>query len=216
MEFTTSFSITRPVITMFVIVAAVLVFSLIATRKMKAVPGRAQNFAEVVNEYLQDFIGGVLGTKEMKRYFYIFATFYIFIIVSNYSGLLPTAGITYAVPTAFLSVTAALAIISFVTTHRIGFQRQGFCGYLKTFLKPFAALLPLTILDQLVRPFSLALRLYGNLYAEEMVTEQLRGLFPVLLPLVMQVLSLLFCYIQAMVFTILTLVYVHEAIGEEE
>jgi F-type H+-transporting ATPase subunit a len=131
-------------------------------------------------------------------------------------GLLPTAGESFIIPTSVLSVTAALAIISFFTTHSIGISRQGPGGYLKSFLKPFAFLLPLTLLDQIVRPFSLALRLYGNIYADEKVTAQLRSMFPVLLPLVMQILSLLFCFIQAMVFTMLTAVYVHEAIGEDE
>ena len=76
-------------------------------------------------------------------------------------------------------------------------------------------MLPFNLVDLVVRPASLALRLYGNMYGEEMVTAQLRKLFPILLPLVMQILSLLFCFIQAMVFTMLTAVYVQEAIGEE-
>ena len=75
--------------------------------------------------------------------------------------------------------------------------------------------MPLTLIEQVVRPFSLALRLYGNLYGEEMVTEQLGELFPIGLPLVMQVLSLLFCLIQAIVFTMLLSIYITEATGEE-
>ena len=73
----------------------------------------------------------------------------------------------------------------------------------------------LTLIEQFVRPFSLALRLYGNLFGEEMVTEQLGELFPIILPLLMQVLSLLFCLIQAIVFTMLLSIYIGEAIGEE-
>ena len=76
-------------------------------------------------------------------------------------------------------------------------------------------LLPLTLVETFVRPFSLALRLFGNLFGEEMVTEQLYGIFPILVPLVMNVLSLLFCLIQALVFTMLLSIYIAEAAEEE-
>ena len=77
-------------------------------------------------------------------------------------------------------------------------------------------MLPLTLIEQLIRPLSLALRLYGNMYGEETVTHELYNIFPILLPLVMNVLSLLFCMIQAMVFTLLLAIYVEEATAEEE
>lgn len=201
---------------MWVVMAIIIIFSIIATRNMKDVPTGAQNIAESSISWILDFFGGVIGKKNTRRYFPLFATLFIFIIVTNYSGLLPGAGDLFAVSTANLSVTAALALISFTMTHVIGIQNRGGLGYLKSFLQPVALMLPFTLIDQVVRPFSLALRLYGNIYAEEMVTGQLRSLFPLLLPLVMQILSLIFCLIQAMVFTMLTAVYVGEAIGEEE
>jgi len=76
-------------------------------------------------------------------------------------------------------------------------------------------MLPLNLLEQLIRPASLALRLYGNLYGEEMVTETLYEIFPIGVPLIMNVLSLLFCMLQAMVFTMLLSIYVSEAVEEE-
>ena len=95
-------------------------------------------------------------------------------------------------------------------------KSRGVLGYLKTFLTPFALMLPLNLLEQITRPFSLALRLYGNMYGEEMVTEQLTHILPLVLPLLMQVMSLLFCLLQAVVFTMLLSIYLEEAIGEEE
>jgi F-type H+-transporting ATPase subunit a len=77
-------------------------------------------------------------------------------------------------------------------------------------------MLPLNIIEQFVRPMSLALRLYGNMYGEETVTEQLYEIFPIGAPLIMQVLSLLFCLLQAIVFTMLLSIYVSEAAEEEE
>jgi len=211
-----NFHISGAIISMWVIMALLAVFSVLATRNMKDVPGPLQNIAEMAIGALQNFFEGVLGKKLSKKYFPLLATMFIFIIVSNYSGLIPGAGHLFTVPTAVLSVTAGLAAISFFTTHFIGVKEQGVVGYLKSFLKPVAIMLPFTLIDHIVRPFSLALRLYGNIYAEEMVTDQLREMFPILLPMVMQVLSLLFCLIQAMVFTMLTAVYIGEAAEEEE
>ena len=208
--------ITSTLTTMWVIILILTVLSILATRKLKDVPGPLQNIAEMAVESLQNYFAGIMGAKTAKKYFPIFATFFIFIVVCNYSGLLPGAGHIkgFAVPTACLSVTAALGIIAFLTTHTIGIRERGLGHYLKTFIMPFFLLLPLNLIEQFVRPFSLALRIYGNLYGEEMVLEQLYNLFPILLPLLMNVLSLIFCLIQAMVFTMLLGIYVSEAAEE--
>ena len=208
--------VTKAVVSLWVIIAVIGIISFIATRRLKDVPGPIQNAAEMAVTKLQDYFTGSMGAENGRRYFPIMATFFVFIVVSNYSGLLPGAGKLFTVPTANLSTTAGLAIIAFFTTHIVGVKRRGFLGYLKTFLTPFALMLPLTLVEQIVRPFSLALRLYGNLFGEEMVTEQLGELFPLVLPLIMQVLSLLFCLIQAIVFTMLLSVYIEEAVTEEE
>lgn len=210
--------ITGVVVTMWAIIAVLALVSWLATRRLREVPGPMQNLAEIAVGKLQNYYSGVLGKKLTKKYFPVFATFFIFIIVCNYSGILPGAGhITgFAVPTACLSVTAGLAVVAFFTTHVVGARERGLGGYLKSFLKPVALLLPLTLLEQFVRPFSLAMRLFGNLYGEEMVTSNLYNIFPIIAPLVMNVLSLLFCFIQAMIFTMLLSIYVTEAVGEEE
>ena len=209
--------ITSTLTTMWVIILILTILSILATRKLKDVPGPLQNIAEMAVEGLQKYFADILGAKTAKKYFPIFATYFIFIIVCNYSGLLPGAGHFkgFAVPTACLSVTAALAIVAFFTTHTIGIREVGAKRYFKAFIMPYLIMLPLNLIEQAVRPVSLALRLYGNLYSEEMVVEQLYNIFPVLLPLLMNVLSLLFCFIQAMVFTMLLSIYIGEAIGEE-
>ena len=209
--------ITSTLTTMWVIILILTVLSILATRKLKDVPGPLQNIAEMAVESLQKYFADIMGAKMAKKYFPIFATYFIFIIVCNYSGLLPGAGHFkgFAVPTACLSVTAALAIVAFFTTHTIGIREVGAKRYFKAFIMPYLIMLPLNLIEQAVRPVSLALRLYGNLYGEEMVVEQLYNIFPVLLPLLMNVLSLLFCFIQAMVFTMLLSIYVAEGIEEE-
>ena len=208
--------VTKTVVSMWAIIVVLAVVCYLATRNLKAVPGKLQNLAEMAVEKLLDFFGGIMGAENARRYFPIMATYFIFIVVANYSGLLPGAGSVFAVPTACLSVTAGLAIVAFFTTPTIGIRRQGLGHYLLTFLKPIIIMLPLNLIEQVVRPFSLALRLYGNLYGEEMVSEQMGHLLPIGLPIVMHVLSLLFCLIQAVVFTMLLSIYIAEATGEEE
>ena len=207
------------VVTMWVLMLVVTLFSILATRNMKDVPGKLQNIAEMVVGGLRNYYNGTLGEELCKKYFPVLATFFIFIIVSNYSGLLPGAGHLsfFHVPTANLSVTAGLAVIAFFTTHIIGVREKGFGKYLVSVLTSMTIpLFFLAIIEQFVRPFSLALRLYGNMYGEEMVTENLYNIFPIGVPLVMQILSLLFCLIQVLVFTMLLSIYIKEAAEEEE
>ncbi len=211
---------TKTMYTMWVIMAVILLFCFIATRNMKDKPGVLQNVAELIVSSLLNFFAGVLGEKKVRHYFPMLASFFILIIVCNYTGLLPGAGegdeALFTVPTSVLAVTAAMAVISFVTVQSAGIKKHGFGKYLLTFFKPFAFLFPILILEQFTRPLSMALRLYGNIHGEELATETLFGLFPIGLPLVMNVLSLLFCFIQAMVFTMLLAVFINEATEDEE
>ena len=206
------------VVTSWVIIALLALVAWLATRKLEDIPGPLQCAAEMAVESMEGFFAGTLGREKARKYLPIFATFFIFIIVSNYSGLLPGAGhlAGFSVPTACLSVTVGLGIISAVATHTLGIKERGLKHYLKTFVKPFAFMLPLLLIEQVIRPVSLALRLYGNLYGEETVTHQMYEIFPVGLPIVINILSLLFCLIQAMVFTLLLSIYVAEAVEEEE
>ena len=213
--------VTSTVVSMWAIILVLALLSYLATRNLKEVPGPLQNLAEMAIEKLQSFFADTLGQKHMRKYFPVFATFFIFIVISNYSGLLPGVGHVkgMALPTASLSVTAGLGICAFFTTHVIGIRERGLKHYASSFAKPLYLcflMLPLNIIEQFVRPMSLALRLYGNMYGEETVTEQLYEIFPIGAPLIMQVLSLLFCLLQAIVFTMLLSIYVSEAVEEEE
>ena len=212
--------VTGTVTTMWAIIAILTLLSWLATRKLKDVPGPLQNAAELAVGYLRNYYEGNLGKEYGRKYFSVFATFFIFIIISNYSGILPGAGHLkgFDVPTASLSVTAGLGVIAFFTTHVIGIREKGLGHYLASFAKPLilvVLMLPLNLIEQVIRPVSLALRLYGNMYGEETVTENLYNIFPIGLPLVMNILSLLFCMLQAMVFTMLLSIYVSEALEEE-
>ena len=198
-----------------VVLAAVSFF---ATRHLEQRPKGLQNLLEMAISALDNFISGLMGKEKTARFFPFFATMFIFIIVCNFIGILPGAGMIpgFKAPTSSLSVTAGLAIVVFVAIIVFGIRVVGVKHYLKHFLQPVAIMLPFIIIDELVRPLSLALRLYGNIFGEESVTEQLYELFPVGPPLIMMVMSLLFCTIQAVVFTMLSAIYIDESTTLEE
>lgn len=207
--------VTGAVVTMWVIIAVLGVVSWLATRNLKEVPGPLQNLAEMAVEKLRDMYSDTLSRENLDRYLPVLGTFFIFILTCNYSGLLPGAGKAFAVPTASLSVTAGLAICGFFYNQFAGIRAKGLWGHFKALCGPSVVLivlmLPLNLIEQVVRPFSLAMRLYGNIFGEETVVENLGHVLPLLLPLLMQVLSLLFGVLQAMVFTKLLAFYVEEA-----
>ena len=207
--------VTGAVVTMWVIIAVLGGVSWLATRNLKEVPGPLQNPAEMAVEKLRDMYSDTLSRENLDRYLPVLGTFFIFILTCNYSGLLPGAGKAFAVPTASLSVTAGLAICGFFYNQFAGIRAKGLWGHFKALCGPSVVLivlmLPLNLIEQVVRPFSLAMRLYGNIFGEETVVENLGHVLPLLLPLLMQVLSLLFGVLQAMVFTKLLAFYVEEA-----
>jgi len=194
--------------TMWGIMAVILLISYFATRNLKKVPTGAQNFMEAIMEVLIGFFAGIMGEKKARQYLPLLCTFFLLILFSNYSGLIPMAGHLpgIAAPTSTLSVTAGFAIVVFLCTHFFGIREKGL-AYFKHFVQPVAFLLPLMIIEEFVRPLSLSLRLYGNIFGEEMVSATLFGMAPFLGPLPMQLLGLLMGLVQAFVFTLLAAVY---------
>ncbi len=207
--------VTGHVTTMWGIMLVMFLIFVVATRKLEKVPGRFQCMIEYTVEGLLNFFSGVMGKELARRYFPLLCTLFLFILFANYSGLLPFAGHLegFKPPTSTLSVTAALAIISFIATQYAGFRTHGF-GYLKKFAQPFFFMLPLNLIEELVRPLSLALRLFGNIFGEEMVVVVLLGLVPYFAPIPMQLLALLFGFVQAVVFTTLTAIYISSATAD--
>ncbi|MBQ4606793.1 MAG: F0F1 ATP synthase subunit A [Clostridia bacterium] len=209
--------VTGEVIAMWAILALVLVLSLIATHNMKERPGTFQNMVEAGIEYLDNFFSGIIGKHHTRKYFYFLGSLFIFIIVANYTGLIPGVGLTkyFKAPTASLSVTLGLGVCTFLFLQIAGL-RVGAKHYFKRFISPIAFMLPLMVLDEFIKPASLALRLFGNVFGEETVTHNLYDLLPIGAPVLMMALSILFCAIQAVVFTMLTSIYLEEAIEVED
>ena len=203
--------VTGEVVTMWIMLLAITLLSLIVKKSLKERPGKLQNVIETGVEYLDNFFADILGKKKSRKYFTFLASLFIFIIFSNYSGMIPGVGLTDYVkaPTASLSVTAALGVVTFLFLQISGIRHNA-KHYFKHFVTPMFFMLPLLLLDEIIKPASLALRLYGNIFGEEMVTEELYHIFPIGAPVVMMVRSLLFCSLQAMVFTMLVSIYLDE------
>lgn len=211
------FEVTSVITTMWFLMLLLAVIAFCTTRKLERIPTRRlQVGMEIAFEKLLAFLGDIMGSKTLaRRYFPILGSFFILILLSNYSGLLPGAGHIPGLqaPTSTWSVTAAFAIVVFFATHYYGFRVHGW-RYLRHFIEPIPVLLPLNIVGEFTRPLSLSLRLFGNIYGEEMVIVGLFSLLPLFLPLPMQLLSLLFGFIQALVFTLLASIYISGAVAE--
>lgn len=210
------FDITGEVLVMFAILFLTAVLSIAVTKNMKMRPGKFQNLIETGVEALDNFVSGIIGKKLGRKYFFFLGSLFIFIIMANYSGLIPGMGLTkyFKAPTSSLSCTLGLGVCAFVFLQVSG-MKAGIKHYFKKFVSPMFFMLPLLLLDEFIKPASLALRLFGNVFGEETVTEELYGLFPIGVPVIMMVLSLLFCAIQAVVFTMLVSIYLEEQVGEE-
>lgn len=204
--------VTGEVIAMWIFLVLAAGISLLVTRNLKERPGWLQNLLEIAVSGLDHFFSGILGRENGRKYLFFLGPLFCFIILSNYSGLIPGVGISKYVkaPTSSLSVTLGLGIVTFVFLQAAGIH-AGAKHYLKHFLTP---VVPLLLLDELIKPASLALRLFGNIFGEETVMENLYHLLPIGAPIIMMVLSLLFCAIQAIVYTMLTASYLQEFIED--
>lgn len=202
-------------VTMFAITIGLVLFSYFATRKLQMRPGKLQNFLEKCIEGMRNFLAGVVGEKHIDKYFTYLATLFIFILVSNYSGLLPFSGILpgFSAPTSQINIPAALAICTFIITQYSGIKQHGI-GYFKHFTRPFFFLFPLLILEELIRPLTLTLRLFGTTFGDETVISQFFQLLPFGLPVIMQMLTLLLCSIQAMIFVLLSGAFISNSLEE--
>ena len=204
-------------VTMFAITLFLALICFLATKNIQKSPGKLQNIVEMSVSGLNNFVADIMGPVKGRKFLPLLGTFFIFIFCSNYVGLLPFAGEVpgLASPTSTISVTATLAVLAFLATHISGFKYHKL-HYFKHFITPFAFLLPLNIVEELVKPLSLSVRLYGNVYGDEAVIGTLFKMTHIGVPVLMSLLTVLLCLIQAFVFTLLTAIYIDGATSEIE
>ena len=211
-----------------------ILFSLISVlvyRKRELIPGPFQNFIEMLVEGMYNFLYSVLG-KNARKYTPFLGTLFFYILAMNFMGIIPLG----MAPSTNINITASLAIMVFLYAQYTGVRRLGIVGYVDHLAgQPRNAIgwclvplmLPMHIIGELAKPFSLALRLFGNITGEDILVAAFVGLglaalsftkswvgLPLNVPFIL--LGILLSTIQALVFTLLSTVYILMMLPHEE
>jgi F-type H+-transporting ATPase subunit a len=218
-------TITSTLFTMWIVGVILLVAIVIMTRGGPGIPGRLQNVAEWTYESLQSF-GTSLGGSPARRYIPIFASFFLLILFCNWSGLIPIIGRVefLRAPTSDVNITIGLALVAFAIFEFEGFRRLGVGGYLSKFfpfyefrsgiaaglIAMFVGLVELML--EFVKPLTLSMRLFGNIYGGEVALGVMTSLTLVALPVALLGLEFMLNFIQALIFSVLTLMFIVLAI----
>jgi F-type H+-transporting ATPase subunit a len=227
----------EPVVFSLFVALVLSLIAFLATRKKQLIPGPFQNGVETIVELLYDFVVGILGPKYGPRYVPYLGTLFIYILAMNLFGLIPFMDS----PTSSLNVTVGLALCTFLYVQYTGIRELGALGYVDHMAgSPRSAIswcmvpimLPVHLIGELAKPVSLSCRLFGNVFGEDMLLVAFTSLgvatlsfmhSPVGIPwqFPFLVLALLTSTIQALVFTVLSTIYLllmlpHEEHGHEE
>jgi F-type H+-transporting ATPase subunit a len=203
--------ITRPVVTTWGIMLVLSLGSWLLTRRLGRRPDRRQAMLEQLVTGIAGQIEAVMRT-DMRPFMPLLGTLFIFLAVANLCGLLPGV----EAPTSKLETPAALALIVFVSIHYFGVRSQGLLGYLASFAKPKLIMLPLNIVSEITRTFSLMVRLFGNVMSGEFVIALVVGLAGLFVPIPLMLLEILVGLVQAYIFTVLATVFIGAAVGGSE
>ncbi len=198
---------------MWLAMVILIVLGWLAGKSTSMVPKTAQNVFETIISGLEEFMVSITG-EEGRKSFPLLLTIFLFVLLGNLFGLIPG----FYPPTAQINTTVALAIIAVTWSHVIGIKMHGI-KYIKHFLGPVPALMPLfliiEIIGHLARVLSLTLRLFGNMMGHELVVGILLMLAgPFLVPLPIMAMGILVSLIQAIVFFLLPTMYIAGAIEE--
>ena len=183
--------------------------------KYRLVPTPVQQGLEGYYRFIHNLCVEMIGHDKGERYVSVIGTIGLFIWFSNLLGLIPG----FVSPTSNLNVTAGASVFVFIYYHWQGLKDHGLLGYLKQFAGPVWWLawlfFPLEIISHFARPVSLSLRLFGNIFGEDLVIIILfLTIFPVLVPLPVMILAIITSTIQALVFVMLSVTYIAGAVGE--
>lgn len=202
------------VMVFFVVILLILLFGL-ASRKINSIPSKRQSVLEIIIQAFESQLVNIIG-EQGKKFLPLVATIGLFIFFCNLIGLVPG----FMSPTSKLNVTVACALVVFLYYHWQGIKSQGVLKYLKHFLGPIPAiaplLLPIEIISHFSRVVSLSIRLFGNIFAEELLIVVIASIIPFFLPLPFMVVAVFTSFIQAFVFVLLTCVYLAGAVAHEE
>ena len=215
----------------FLVMIVILVLALLARMALNRVPeGRdglvpdanlkPRNLLELYTESMWNMVSGLLSEQDARRFFPLIAGIFIYIFVSNLLGVLPG----FSPPTDHVNTNLGMATLVFLAYNFYGIKAQGLGGYLKHMMGPVLALAPLImvieVIGHFVRPLSLSVRLYGNMYGDHQVLEIFMNTLPGFvspiigwgIPVIFLGLGIFVSLIQAYVFSLLSLLYIAVAV----
>ncbi len=201
--------ITAPVVVTWIIMAAFVVLARLITRRLSTDPTKTQAAAETVLTAIDSQIADTMQA-DPAPYRALIGTIFLYVLVANWSSLIP--GIEP--PTAHIETDAALALIVFAATIGFGLKTRGVKGYLATFAEPSWVMIPLNVVEQITRTFSLIVRLFGNITSGVFVVGTILSLAGLLVPIPLMALDLLTGAVQAYIFAVLACVFIGAAIDE--
>lgn len=204
-------SITQSIVTTWLIMFSLWVFSWLSTRRLSIYPSGLQIVLEGIFSTMHDAVEDVLPTQVALVYPFI-ATLWIFILISNLIGIIP--GLHS--PSADLSVTVALATIVFISVHWFGIRAEGLKNYLKHYISPTPFMLPFHLISELSRTLALAIRLFGNIMSLELTALIVVMIAGILVPIPILMLHIIEAIIQAYIFGVLALIYIAGGIQLQE
>ena len=222
-------SISSTILTMWIVMVIVLVVIILMTRGRELLPGRAQNAVEFLYEFMGDFGVSIAGPAA-RPYVPLFVAFFVLILFSNWSGLVPPVGRVewLRAPTSDVNVTIGLALVAFIYFEYQGFRKLGVGGYLGKFFPLYefrsgigAGLIALFVglvelMLEFVKPVTLSMRLFGNIYGGEVALGVITALTIAFVPVALLGLEVMLNAIQALIFSVLTLIFITLAIESHE
>jgi len=203
--------ISRPVVTTWALMVLLTAVSWLGMRRPQISAGTLQTVLEIVVETLAKQTRDIIQ-RDPWRYMPLVGTLFIYLAVANLSAALPGV----KPPTGHIETPAALAVIVFLASHYFGIRARGWGDYARRYTKPNIILLPLNVLSEITRTFSLMIRLFGNMMSHEFVIAILIFLAGLLLPVPFLLLGILIGLIQAYIFMVLAAVFIGAAVGSVE
>ncbi|RMH48592.1 MAG: ATP synthase F0 subunit A [Alphaproteobacteria bacterium] len=203
--------VSRAVLTTWCLMAVLVVVPWAVFRRPRVVAGPVQGALEVLAETIAAQVREILG-RDPWPFMPILATLFLFIVTANLTAALPGA----TAPTGHVETPAALALVVFFSVHWFGIRDRGLRAYLSRYLEPTPLLLPLNVLGEITRTFSLMIRLFGNMMSHEFVVAILLYLAGFFLPVPFMALGILIGIVQAYIFTVLAAVYIGAGLGAIE
>jgi len=197
---------TETIVMTWVVMAALILFGFLATKKIALIPNPFQVVGELFVGTFYDLTRDALDEEMAKKYFPLICALFMFLLLSNWLGIIPKL----SEPTKDLNTPLGFGIMGFFLAHHAGIKAKGLKGYIKQYFEPMFFMAPLNIIGELAKVVSISFRLYGNILGGSIIILVVSHLiYSVLLPPLLNCFFGLFVgTIQAFVFTMLTLVYI--------